>query len=87
MQGKTLYLTCGETVQVKSQWAAQCGKRSTTVSSSQWETTAGTLSGAALVSPLATAMLAEDGCGTLKNTVTLANGETLVRYWRIEVKG
>lgn len=86
MQGKTLRLTRGETVLVRSQWSAQCQKRGATVSSSAWETTAGALTGAALVSPLATVTLAEDGCGTLKNTVTLSNGETLVRYFRIEVE-
>ena len=86
MQAKTLNLTRGETVKVKSQWAAETKKRDTTVSSSAWETTAGTLSGATLVTPLATVTLAESGCGALKNTVTLANGEVLVRWWKIEIK-
>lgn len=85
MQAKTLNLTDGETVKVSSNWTAETEKRGTTVSSSAWETTAGTLSGASLSTPAASAVLAEGGCGVLKNTVTLANGETLIRWWKIEV--
>lgn len=85
MQAKTLNLTAGETIKVASQWAAETEKRATTVSASAWETTAGTLSGEALVTPLATVTLAEGGCGVLKNTVTLANGEVLIRWWKIDV--
>ena len=85
MQAKTLNLIEGETVKVDSKWAAECEKRATTVSTSAWETTSGSLSGEALTSPTASVLLASDSCGRLKNTVTLANGETLVRWWQIEV--
>lgn len=85
MQAKTLNLTAGETRKVASQWAAETSKRGTTVSAGAWETTAGTLSGETLATPLATVTLAEGGCGVLKNTVTLANGEVLIRWWKIDV--
>lgn len=85
VQAKTLHITAGETVEVTSQWAAETEKRGTAVSESEWETTAGALSGDSLVTPLATVTLAEGGCGVLKNTATLANGEVLVRWWKIEV--
>lgn len=87
MQAKTLNLTDGETIKVTSQWAADTEKRATTVTASTWETTAGTLSGETLATPLATVVLAEGGCGVLKNTVTLATGEILVRWWKIENRG
>ena len=79
MQLKTMYTVSGETVKVSNQWAAETEKRSTTVSSSAWTYSgAGTLSSATLVTPLATTKLAATGDGTLKNTVTLANGEVLI---------
>lgn len=86
-RGKTLWLACGEKVKVESRWAAHCQRRDTTVASSTWETTAGTLSDEALASPTATVVLEENGCGVLTNRVTLANGEKLVRQWRIEGVG
>lgn len=80
MQAKTIHATTGETIKVSNQWAAEAEKRGTTVSSSTWTYTgAGTLTGAALTTPLATVTLAPTGCGTLSNTVVLANGETLIR--------
>ena len=79
MQLKTIHSQYGETVTVRNQWAAQTKQRSTTVASSAWEYTgAGTLSGASLTTPLASVTLAVQGGGTLKNTVTLANGEVLI---------
>lgn len=85
MQAKTLNLTQGETVKVTSNWTAETERRGATISGSAWETTAGTLSGVSLSTPVASVVLAEGGCGVLKNTVTLANGETLIRWWKIEV--
>lgn len=79
MQLKTTHMAYGETRKVSNQWAAETESRSTTVSSSAWEYTgSGTLSGATLVTPLATTKLAATSSGTLKNTVTLANGEVLI---------
>ena len=79
MQRKTIHTVSGETVKVSNQWAAETESRSTTVSSSAWEYSgSGTLSGATLVTPLATTKLAATGSGTLKNTATLANGEVLI---------
>ncbi len=86
MQAKTLTLTRGETVKVDSQWAAECEKRGTTVSASAWEATSGSLSGESLDDTKASALLAVDGCGRLKNTATLADGEILVRWWAIVAK-
>ena len=84
--GKTIRLADGETAKVTSNWAAETEKRGTTVSSSVWETTAGTLSSAALSTPVATVFLAENGDATLTNTATLANGEVLIKQWRVTVK-
>ena len=79
MQRKTIYTVSGETVSISNQWAAETEQRGTTVSSSAWEYSGGgTLSGAALTTPLATTLLAATSNGTLKNTATLANGEVLI---------
>lgn len=79
MQRKTLYATDGETIEVANQWAAEVEKRGTTVSDSTWAFSgSGSLTGAALDDTQATVLLAPKSCGTLSNTVTLANGETLI---------
>ena len=88
MQLKSVYTNYGETVKVSNQWAAETESRSTTVSSSAWEYTgSGALSGATLVTPLATTKLAATGSGTLRNTATLANGEVLIAERLILVQG
>jgi hypothetical protein len=88
MQSKTVRTAYGETLTVKQQWAAQCEKRGTTVSSSAWEFTgAGGLSGETLTTPLASVNLSAQSSGTLKNTATLANGEVLIAYRQVEVEG
>jgi hypothetical protein len=80
MQAKTINATSGEVIKVSNQWAAEAEKRGTTVSSSTWTYSgAGTLAGAALTTTLATVTLTPTSCGTLTNTVALANGETLIR--------
>lgn len=80
MQAKTINTTNGETIKVSHQWAAETEKRGTTISGSTWTYSgAGTLAGEALATPLASVTLTPTGCGTLTNTVTLANGETLIR--------
>lgn len=79
MQRKTLYATDGETIEVSNQWAAEAEKRGTTVSSSSWGYSgSGSLSGAALSGTNASVKLAPTSCGTLTNTVALANGESLM---------
>ena len=79
MQRKTLYATDGETIAVSNQWAAEAEKRGTTVSSSSWEYSgSGSLAGAALSGTNATVKLSPTSCGTLTNTVALADGEVLV---------
>ena len=86
MQLKTVRTVSGETVSIANQWAAECEKRGTTVSSSAWEYSgSGTLSGATLVTPLATTKLAATSDGILKNTATLANGEVLVAQRIVQV--
>jgi len=75
---KTLYFASGETRKVEQQWAAECEKRGTTVSTSAWEMSDGSSVSAALSGTLATATITPTGCATLKNTVTLANGEVLI---------
>lgn len=84
-RGKNLHFADGDTQIITSNWTAEIEQRGTTVSSSAWATTAGTLSGAALSSALATVKLAEAGDCTVTNTVTLANGEILVRYFAVFV--
>lgn len=75
---KTLYFADGETRKVEQQWAAECEKRGTTISSSTWDFANGTVSGAAVTGTRTSCLLAPTGCGMLKNTVVLANGETLI---------
>ena len=93
-QLKTIRLTRGETRRISNQWAAEAEAGGTTVSSSTWETTLGTLTAPTLASTLATVLLAEGGSGvltlwrsgTLTNTVTLADGQVLVADRLIEVR-
>lgn len=76
---KAIHATDGETIMVQNQWAAEAEKRGTTVSSSSWGYSgSGTLTGAALSGTNATVKLSPTSCGTLTNTVVLANGETLL---------
>ena len=78
-QLKTVNATSGETVTISNQWAAECERRGTTISSSTWAYSgAGTLTGKTLVTPLATVKLSPTSCGTLTNKATLANGEVLL---------
>lgn len=86
MQLKTIRAEYGETLKVSNQWAAETEKRGTTISTSAWTFTGdGDLSGAALSTPLATTNFAPRSCGTLVNTATLANGETLIATRRVIV--
>ena len=79
MQGKTIRATEGETIKVTNQWAAETEKRGTTVSTSTWTFTgSGTTTGAALSGTNASVLLTPTSNGTLVNTATLANGETLL---------
>ena len=48
-RGKTLYVTEDEVIRVVSNWEAQAEKRDTTVESSEWKTTSGTVADDALV--------------------------------------
>lgn len=86
MQLKTVRVASGEARKVSNQWAAEAEARATTVASSTWATTTGTLSGATLTATTASVLLAGAGCGTLTNTATLANGEVLVATRLIEVR-
>ena len=80
MQAKTIHATNGETIAISNQWAAEAEKRGTAVASSTWTYSgAGTLSGALLATALASVTLAPTSSGTLTNTVTLADGEVLIR--------
>jgi hypothetical protein len=79
MRRKNLYATDGETISVSNQWAAESAKRGATVSNSAWQYTGdGSLASAALTGALATVLLTPRSCGTVVNTATLSNGETLV---------
>ncbi len=86
-QLKTIRAVSGETLSIRNQWAAETESRGTTVSSSTWTYSgAGTLSGAALSTPVATTNLAPTGSGILRNTVALANGESLIGYREVIVE-
>jgi hypothetical protein len=83
VQRKTIRAALGETIKVSNQWAAECEKRATTVTASVWAyDAAGTLGAATLATPLVTLLLTPTSTGTLTNTVTLADGETLIA-WRL----
>lgn len=84
MRGKTIYLEQDETRLIRTSWEAECEKADTEIESSAWTTTAGTLSDASSDTTTAQVLLTEGGSGTLKNTVTLSNGETLVRVFDID---
>lgn len=84
-QLKTIYAASGETLKVTNQWAAECEKRSATVSSSAWEMSDGSSVTGSLSGTAATATITPTGCGWLKNTVTLANGEVLIGCRKVEV--
>lgn len=86
MIGKTLRLQDDEVVLVTSNWTAECRKAGTTIESSDWSTTAGSVAEESLGDYIATALLTENGEGQLKHTVTLADGQTLIRTWKIEVR-
>ena len=76
---KTIRAADGETLQVTNQWAAEADKRGTTVTGSTWTYSgAGTLAGESLSGSVASVKLTPTSKGRLENTVTLANGETLV---------
>lgn len=83
--GKTINAATGETVKVTNLWAADIQRRSTTVSTSAWSAVSGTLSGAALSGSTASVFITPSANTILKNTVVLANGETLIKERRIEV--
>lgn len=86
MRAKDIRAADGETRKLTSNWTAEAEKRGASVSSSSWATTAGTLSGAALSSNVATVLLAEAGDCVVTNTVTLANSEVLVREFSVFVE-
>lgn len=86
-QLKTIRAIYGETISISNPWAAETESRGTTISTSSWTYTgAGTLSGAALSTPVASTKLTPTGSGILKNTVALANGETLLGYREVIVE-
>jgi hypothetical protein len=77
----------GETLIVTNKWSAEAEKRATMVSASTWTYSgAGTLSGASLAGTTATVKLAPTCSGCLANTVTLANGETLIALRAVDVR-
>lgn len=86
-QKKTVYCARGETRLVQQQWAGECDERNATIESSAWTfTDEGPLSGQALAGTLASTLIVPQGRGTLRNTVTLSNGETLVAWWLVELQ-
>lgn len=84
-QRKSIAIANGETKKVSWQWAGETEKRGTTVTSSSWavEGSSCTTSNATLVTPLTEVTIActsDNESGVLKNTVVLANGETLIDW-------
>ena len=82
MQAKTIHAEADEVRTVSNIWAAQIEQRGTTLASSAWEVTGGLSLGAeSLDDDTASALVTITGCGTVTNTVTLASGEVL-SVWR-----
>lgn len=85
-QKKTLYCAEGETRLVLQEWAGECEERNTSIDSSAWEFTgSGTVTEQTLSGTRASVILAPNSNGRLKNTVVLANGETLVAWRYVDV--
>lgn len=81
MDKKELRISYGETRKVTNDWSAECEERGTSVTSSAWDSGCLALTSPSLSSNVATAFITsqEDGGHSIvRNTVTLANGETLV---------
>jgi hypothetical protein len=84
---KDIHATEGESLLIANNWTAEAEKRGTTVSTSTWTYSgAGTLSGASLTVAKSAVNLAPTCHGVLTNTVTLANGETLMAERVVSVK-
>lgn len=79
MMRPEIRITYGETVKVTNDWSAECEERGTSVSASTWEGFGIVVSSPALSANVATCLIAYPAdSGWLTNTVTLANGETLI---------
>lgn len=91
-RAKNIYLINGEAETQEWSWATEVRRDSTSVSSSAWSLATGdtaiTLSGAALSSNVASVKVtaAAVGFATLTNTATLADGQILKRWARVEVR-
>lgn len=86
MQGKTIHAEVDEVRKVTNVWTGHIEQRGTTVASSDWEITGSLALGAeSLSGSTATALVTVSGCGTITNTVTLANGEVLACWRKVEV--
>lgn len=85
MQGKTIYADVDETRKVTNEWAAQTEERGSSISGSTWEATGSlTLGVSSLSGTTATVLVTVAGCGEVTNTVTLANGEVLSAWRKVE---
>ena len=74
----------GETVKVTNDWTAECEKRNTTVTSSSWIGIP--VTNEVLASNVATASMSTYYSGLVRNTVSLANGDTLIADRLVWVK-
>lgn len=72
---KEIRATNGETIKVANDWSGECEQRAATVLTSSWDQP---YTSASLVGNVATAVIAPQWDYTLRNTVTLSNGETLI---------
>lgn len=85
-QKKTIQCATGETRLVQQQWAGECEERGTEIVDSTWASKDGSsLHGQALAGTLASVLISPRGSSVLSNTVILANGETLVAWFKVEV--
>jgi hypothetical protein len=87
VQGKTLNYTQTEKRLVKNEWAAELQKRNTTITGSVWQADSGTLTLPTYSGSLTQVLIASPGSGQINNTVTLANGETLVNVRLLNTLG
>lgn len=80
MNAKEVRLTYGEVRLIENNWSGECEERNTTLVTSTWEANAAPLTGQAITGNITSVRLTAPPTAwdQLTNTVTLANGETII---------
>lgn len=86
---KPLDLNTGEAKEISINWRSYLAYKDAEISTSTWEAESGSASssGAANTDGVTSCTVSASSCGltSIKNTVVLDNGETLIRKFRIRV--